>query len=84
MSDIIKLLDKEREAAGMTAEQFAVMMGVPSTSYSRQKHGKQHPNIKTIQNYATFARERGNIALLRELGAYVLNLAPDAITIKAD
>ena len=83
MSEVMELIEREREKTGLSAEKFANQAGLTVTTYSRQRNGKQALGIDSLQLYAKWARANGNIDLLRILGAYALGLEPDQITINA-
>jgi transcriptional regulator with XRE-family HTH domain len=81
MADVMALIEQERARAGMSAEKFANRVGVTVTTYSRQNNNKQALGIDTLQRYAKYAKEVGNVDLLRALGAYALCLDPDEIIV---
>lgn len=81
MARVMELIEQERIERNMSAEKFANMIGVTTTTYSRQRRGKQELGMETFQAYAKFARKVGNITLLRALGAFALHLNPDEIII---
>ena len=81
MEDLMVLIEQERTERGISAEKFANLIGVTTTTYSRQRRGKQELGMETFQAYARFARETRNLVLLRALGAFSLGLEPGEITI---
>lgn len=82
MAQVMKLIEQERIGRGLSAEKFANLVGVTTTTYSRQSRGKQGLGMDSFQAYAEYARKVGNIKLLRALGAYALKVEPDDIEIK--
>lgn len=74
MAQVMELIEQEQKASGLTAEKFAVTVGVTSTTLSRQRNKRQGLGIESVQAYAKYARRVGNITLLRALGAYALDL----------
>lgn len=81
MTQVMELIEQERAKQGISAEKFANLVGVTTTTYSRQSRGKQGLGMDSFQAYAEYARKVGNITLLRALGAYALKLDPKEITI---
>jgi transcriptional regulator with XRE-family HTH domain len=81
MAQVMELIEQEREKQGISAEKFANMIGVTTTTYSRQSRGKQGLGMDSFQAYAQYAHKVGNFTLLRALGAYALKLDPEQITI---
>lgn len=81
MARVMELMEQERVERGLSAERFANLIGITTTTYSRQRRGKQELGMETFQAYAKFARKAGNVTLLRALGAFALHLEPDEITI---
>ena len=65
----------------MSAEKFVSGIGVTSTTYSRQKNGRQALGFDTIRAYARFAKKAGRTDILQALSAYILEINPEQITI---
>lgn len=82
MTQVMELIERERVKSGLSAEKFANEAGLTSTTYSRQRNGRQTLGIDSLQSYARWARKTGNLELLKILGAYALALEPDDIIIK--
>ena len=81
MAEVMQLIETERKRLGISAEKFANAAGVTSTTYSRQKNGRQALGIDAVRAYARYARETGNQTILKALAAFALCLDPDDITI---
>lgn len=81
MAQVMDLIERERIKTGLSAEKFANVVGVTSTTYSRQSNGRQGLGIDSVQAYARYARKVGNVEMLRALGAYALSLEPGEINI---
>lgn len=81
MSDVMALIDQERIKMNISAEKFATNIGVTSTTYSRQKNGRQALGFEAIRAYARFAKKVGSTDILRALSAYTLEIDLDQITI---
>lgn len=82
MAQVMELIEREREKTGLSAERFANEVGVTSTTYSRQKNGRQVLGIETLHLYAAYFRKVGNTDLLRAMAAYAVGLEPDEIKIE--
>jgi transcriptional regulator with XRE-family HTH domain len=82
MAQVMELIDQERKRVKLSAEKFAHMVGVTTTTYSRQNNGKQGLGLDSLQAYARYARSVNNTTLLEALGAYALEIEPDQIKIK--
>jgi len=82
MAKVMELIEQERIKSGMSAERFANLVGVTSTTYSRQNNGRQSLGIDSLQLYAQYAYKAKNVDLLRALGAYALGLEPEEIIVK--
>lgn len=81
MAQVMELIEQERKKADLSAEKFAVAIGITSTTYSRQVNLKQKLGLDSIQAYARYARKIGNTDLLEALGAYILEIDPGQINI---
>ena len=81
MAEVMALIDQERIKMNMSAEKFATDIGVTSTTYSRQKNGRQNLGFEAIRAYARFAKKVGSTDILRALSAYTLEMNPEQITI---
>lgn len=81
MSEVMALIEQEREKRKISAEKFAIEIGVTSTTYSRHTNNRQKLGIDALQAYAKFARKIGNVDILRALGSYALCVDPDEIII---
>ena len=81
MAEMMGLIEQERKKLGISAEKFANLVGITSTTYSRQSRQQQRLGLETLQAYAMYARRTRNLPLLRALGAYALGLDPEEITI---
>lgn len=75
------LIEQERGKRGLSAEKFANLVGVTSTTFSRQSNKKQDMELKSVRAYARYARQVRNFSLLRALSAYALDLDPDNISV---
>ncbi len=82
MTEMMSLIEQERLKTPMSSEMFAHRVGMTSTTYSRQKNGRQAIGLDSIQAYARYFRETGNVEILKALMAYVFSLEPDQISIK--
>ena len=81
MTDVMALIERERIKQKLSAEKFANIVGVTSTTYSRQSNGRQGLGIESVQAYARYAQQAGNLEILQALGAYALGLTPEEINI---
>ena len=81
MAEVMALIEQEREKSGLSAERFANVVGITSTTYSRQNNNRQSLGIESLRLYAKYFKRVGNLEMLRNLGAYALELTPDEIMI---
>lgn len=81
MAQVMELIEQERQKSGLSAERFANLIGVTSTTYSRQSNGRQALGIDSIQAYAKYARQVGNRRILQALAAFALGLEADEIQV---
>lgn len=81
MADVMELIQAERKRLDISAEKFANMVGVTSTTFSRQINSRQGLGIESLHAYAKYAKQTGNVTLLRALGAYALAMELDEIII---
>lgn len=81
MAQVMELIERERQKTGLSAERFANKIGVTSTTYSRQRNGRQVLGLESLQLYAKYFRKVGNNELLKAMAAYAVCLEPDQINI---
>lgn len=84
MEQLMELIEQEKNRSGLSAEKFANLVGVTSTTFSRQTNIKQDMEIKSVRAYARYAKQVRNSTLLQALGAYALGLEPDEISVNTD
>ena len=82
MAQVMELLEQERKRRDMSAEKFANLIGMTAATYSRQHTGKHNLGMDSFRRYAAYAREAGNLELLKALGAFALGVEPEHLTIK--
>jgi transcriptional regulator with XRE-family HTH domain len=83
MADVMELIDRERISRSLSKEQFSRRIGIASKTYTRQVTGETaRIGIESIRLYAAYAKEHGNMSLLRALSAYAVDIPIEKIEIR--
>lgn len=77
--EFMDMIEVARKRANLSAEEFAVSLGITSTTHSRIKHGKQEMGITALGAYARFARETKNEELMTALASIALGVEPEQV-----
>lgn len=83
MAELMTLIEQSRKAdnKNLSSERFANNLGMTSATYSRHKAGKQPLSLESIQAYADYAKRKNRIDILAAIGAFVLRIDLEEISI---
>lgn len=81
MATLMDLIEIDRKKEGLSQEALAREAGLPIATYSRHKSGAQNLSLSSIQAYANYAKKRNKVDILAALGAYVLGVNIEEISI---
>lgn len=81
MPELMDIIEAARKQADLTAEEFAVKIGITSSTHSRLKNNRQGLSYTVMSAYAKYARETKNEEMLTALASIATGVEPEQIKI---